>query len=231
MDLSQFDIEKIEAHHQYILGSDEVGRGPLAGPVVAASVAVSRDQLQEFSTFASTLGITDSKKLTDKKRLMIMNELGIDLDQLQVSKKYHHQFFEYSLAELTHEEIDKYNILWASMMAMDKSRESLKLSGKVLWLVDGNRAPIEPMDNLDISCVVKGDQKSLCIALSSIIAKTYRDHLMSVLAKKYPGYGLDKHAGYPTATHREAIKNLGPSPIHRLSFKGVKEYVEAKKGI
>lgn len=230
MNLNTFDLELIRPEHNYLLGSDEVGRGPLAGPVVAASVAVSGEQLSSFIKAASALGITDSKKLSEKKRLLILDELGISLSNLLSKKRYEHELFSFSLGELTHRDIDQHNILVASMMAMDQSREDLGLTGRVMWLVDGSKAPIEPTDSLDISCVVKGDQKSLCIALASIIAKSYRDQLMQRLGELYPGYGFESHAGYPTEAHREAIKNLGPSPVHRLSFKGVKEYVAATKG-
>ncbi len=230
MSLEDFDLNYLRDDHHYLLGSDEVGRGPLAGPVVAATVAVKKSAAKEFSKLANSLGVTDSKKLSDKKRLTILKTLGIELESLKSFVVYERDLFCFSLAELSPAEIDRHNILAASMMAMNSSREKLDLSAKSVWLVDGNRAPIKPMDHLDISCIVKGDQKSKAIALASVIAKSYRDHMMVELGRLYPGYGLEKHAGYPTATHREAIKTLGPSPVHRKSFKGVKEYVETAKG-
>ncbi len=230
MNLNHFDQDHLGEQHDYLLGSDEVGRGPLAGPVVAASVAVKRENIGAFTELASALGITDSKKLSEKKRTHILAALEINLERLRANQIYHHQLFSYSLGELSPQEIDQHNILKASMMAMDQSRQKLALGGRVMWLVDGNRAPAQATDFLEISCVVKGDQKSLCIALASIIAKSYRDLLMQKLGELYPGYGLESHAGYPTAIHREAIRSIGPSPVHRQSFKGVKEYVAHTKG-
>jgi ribonuclease HII len=94
-----------------------------------------------------------------------------------------------------------------------------------VWLIDGNRMPKQVPATVDAQAIIKGDSKSVLIGLASIIAKEYRDNLMVTLSKSFPGYGLEKHAGYPTKAHKEAIAKLGPSPIHRKSFKGVKEHI------
>lgn len=216
-------------HAMFLAGSDEVGRGPLAGPVVACSVVVPRESVADFLAVLGALKVSDSKQLSEKKRTYILKELNIDLSKLQTEKCYEFLGAKFVISALSSQEIDQHNILRASMMAMEKSFRALALNGSVWWMVDGNKAPCQaPLDHT-IECVVKGDQKSLIIGIASIIAKAYRDSLMTQYALEYPGYGLEKHAGYPTAFHREAIASLGPSAIHRLSFKGVKEYVGATK--
>jgi len=228
--MSFFDLEVLNESAEFIVGSDEVGRGPLAGSVVACSVGVNRGELAQFVEQIRALGVTDSKKLTQKKREIILTKLGIDYRNLKFKTKYSVGPALFCLCEVGPAEIDKINILKSSLLAMDRSRLELNGGACELWLVDGNRAPRPSNERLEVKCIVKGDQKSALIGLASVIAKTYRDFLMQELAKVYPGYGLDKHAGYPTQSHRDAIATLGPSPIHRMSFKGVREYVEISSG-
>jgi len=179
-----------------IVGVDEVGRGCLAGPVVAAAVALPED--------ISHLGITDSKKLTPQKRQ--------ELDKI-IRKRA----IAISIALVPSETIDKINILNASLLAMEQAIKKLSITPKAI-LIDGNKTL-----NLEIAqrALVKGDSLSCSIAAASIVAKVYRDNLMIELAKKYPHYGFEKHKGYATKSHRETIKAFGPCPIHRMSFRGV----------
>lgn len=246
-----------------ILGIDEVGRGPLAGPVVACTTfclihskeSLSLSQLFEY---LSGLNITDSKKLTPKKRLDILKKLKIDLLQIKSNHFYKIQLpfisdevieLFFVISEISHKIIDEINILNATKMAMDDSFliglknifenqrvHDDQMHGKIAnVLIDGNMIPpkilqvskqVSKEENywgLKIcpEAIVKGDSKSILIALASIIAKEYRDHLMQEFDSVYSGYNLSKHAGYPTPEHLEALKKMGPSPIHRRSFKGV----------
>lgn len=219
-----FDSERsIKA--PFLAGSDEVGRGPLAGSVVACSVGVEAAALAHFLENVKKCGVNDSKKLGQKKRLDILRTLGVELTQLRPGQCYQLEWGRFALAELSAKQIDQHNILKASMMAMEQSFGLLNLSKPAWWIVDGNKAPVANCQDFEVECVIKGDQKSLVIGLASIIAKTYRDFQMEQLALIYPGYGFEQHAGYPTAFHRQAIARLGVSAIHRRSFKGVKEYV------
>jgi len=222
LDLEYFEKFKI------LIGCDEVGRGPIAGPVVGCAVRVDVKD-KDILEVLSELKVTDSKKLTDKKRAAILQAIGIEVDKLHVNKSYQIKIGKYqasfSLFEHTHLEIDQMNILQASLSAMKSASENLLNSNErdeTLVMVDGNK-------KLAVKCecepIVKGDSKSIVIGIASIIAKNFRDEKMKQYCKKYPGYGLSKHAGYPTSFHREAVKELGPSPIHRKTFKGVKEYI------
>ena len=179
-----------------IAGVDEVGRGPLAGPVTAAAVILDPTRLPE--------GLNDSKRLTARARDRIAAAL---FDCAEVS-----------VAHASVEEIDKINILRASHLAME--RAIFGLSAPVDHaLIDGNLVP------RGLACpaepVVKGDGRSLSIAAASIVAKVTRDRIMVDLAQQHPGYGWEKNAGYPTKAHREAILNLGITPHHRRSFKTI----------
>jgi ribonuclease HII len=185
---------------QPVIGVDEVGRGCLAGPVYAAAVVIPDG--------AQIDGLTDSKKLSEKRR-----------EQLS---KVIHQECQVSLGFASVEEIDRINILWASLLAMKRAVDGLSLkTGHVI--VDGNRAI--PKVELPQTTVIKGDLRAEPIAAASIVAKVFRDQLMKDLAKKYPGYGLEGHKGYATTDHKEAIKKLGPQSFHRKSFAGVREFV------
>ena len=179
-------------------GCDEAGRGCLAGPVVAAAVILPE-------TFNHPL-LNDSKKLSEKQR----NILRPIIEAEAISWKV-------GIASV--EEIDKINILKASFLAMHRAIEGLDTQPEWL-LIDGNRFPKYP--NIPHTCIIKGDGKYRSIAAASILAKTHRDEIMVGLAEQYPNYGWPKNAGYPTAAHREAIAQYGPTPHHRQSFRLLK---------
>ena len=183
-----------------VCGTDEAGRGPLAGPVVAAAVVLPKDFPIEI--------LGDSKKLSEKKRIeaeKIIKERAI-----------------WATAAVSHKIIDEINILNASMLAM--KRAYLKVAGKTrvdVLLADGNRTP-----GVDIECraIVKGDAKIPEIMAASILAKNERDRIMVLCDRKWPGYGYAKHKGYPSPEHRKMIAILGPSPIERMTFRtGIEE--------
>lgn len=219
IDLEYFDT------FSSIIGCDEVGRGPIAGPVNACAVCVDKDHADLIS-FLIDLGVTDSKKLTQKRRLHILEQLKVDLHSLKVNTLYDIKLeqhnFSFVLSELSASEIDKLNILKAALTCMQISSEKL-MQNDAIVLVDGNKTFESSAKHIE--AIVKGDSKSAIIALASIIAKEYRDNLMAQYDKEFPGYGLAKHAGYPTAAHKKAVVNLGVTSIHRKTFKGVKEYV------
>ncbi len=139
-------------------------------------------------------------------------------------KKLSHHIQIY-LYECDREVIDEINILQASLLSMKNCAHKLSAKRRTRALFDGNKIPSEMAKNISCEAIVKGDSKSALIGLASIFAKEYRDNLMEKYSLKYPGYGFEKHAGYPTKKHLEAIKKLGVTPIHRRSFKGVKEYI------
>ena len=176
-----------------ICGVDEAGRGPLAGPVCAAAVILP-EHLQ-------IPGLTDSKKLTDKKR----RELFPIIQE---------QAIAYGIGLASEQEIDEINILQATFLAMGRALEQLSVR-PALALIDGNR---ETDFGLPVKTVVKGDSLSANIAAASILAKVTRDNLMLELAQQYPEYGFDIHKGYGTKAHYEALRTYGPCPIHRRSF-------------
>ena len=176
-----------------VCGIDEAGRGPLAGPVVAAAVILDPER--------PIPGLNDSKKLSEKKR-----------DALAVLIR--ERALAWSVAEATVEEIDRLNILHATMLAMQRAVAGLAVS-PVAALVDGNRCPQLAMP---VEAVVKGDGKIASIAAASILAKTVRDAGMLILHAAYPHYGFDRHMGYPTAAHCAALETHGASPVHRRSF-------------
>ncbi|MDE4304980.1 ribonuclease HII [Phaeobacter gallaeciensis] len=179
-----------------IAGVDEVGRGPLAGPVTAAAVILTTECIPE--------GLNDSKKLSPKKRQAVERAI---FDNGVVA-----------IAHATVEEIDSLNILRASHLAMERAVAALDPQPDYL-LIDGNMIP----NGLQIpaEAVVKGDGKSLSIAAASIVAKEARDRIMVDLAQQFPGYGWEKNAGYPSKQHRTALEELGVTPHHRRSFKPV----------
>mgnify|MGYP000047056421 CR=1 FL=1 len=183
-------------------GCDEAGRGPLAGPVVAAAVILPADYENEL--------LNDSKKL-NKKQLEILEEV-IKRDALA-----------YSVQEVSHTQIDEINILNASYLAMHLSVRDLSIQPDLL-LIDGNR--FKAYDGIPHECIVKGDGKYMSIAAASILAKTHRDRVMAELAQQYPGYGWETNAGYPTIKHRDAIRQLGITPYHRKSFRLLPEQME-----
>ena len=222
--MSFIETDFLNINTEVIAGVDEVGRGPLAGPVVAgcAKYFVSDNLLKDFKKLRD-LGVTDSKKLSISKRERILKEL-----KLRVIKSKQTLFngrLEICLSEVTHQKIDKINILQASLYAMKSSFKKLSLGERSILLIDGNKS-FSVSANVETHTLIKGDEKSVLIGLSSILAKSYRDQSMQKYSKLYPHYDFEKNAGYPTQKHREAIRVYGITPIHRKSFKGVKEYVE-----
>ena len=181
--------KKIEA------GTDEAGRGCLAGPVSAAAVI--------FSENYSNPDLNDSKKLSEKKR----NELRKIIEK---------EALAFSVVHVDNHEIDKINILNASILAMHRAIKQLKIVPGFI-LVDGNR--FSKYGNLEHKCLISGDSKFQNVAAASILAKTYRDELMTKLSKKYPQYNWNKNKGYPTKFHKNSIKLYGPSIYHRKSFR------------
>lgn len=186
---SYFDKTKIEA------GCDEAGRGCLAGPVFAAAVILPKDYKNKI--------LNDSKQLTDKIRY----ELREVIEKAALA---------YAVEEVGNVEIDEINILNASITGMQRAVAKLKTKPELL-LIDGNR--FKPYEDIPHQCIIKGDTKFLSIAAASILAKTYRDDFMKEAAKKYRGYGWENNMGYPTKEHREGIRKLGTTPLHRLSFR------------
>lgn len=179
--------------YQIICGVDEAGRGPLAGPVFAAAVVLPPNLMID--------GLNDSKKLSEKKREILYDEIK----SLAVAC---------NVAFATEREIDEINILNATFLAMKRAVAGLNLQPDVV-LVDGNRSPDL---NVPTQTIVKGDSLSASIAAASILAKVERDRLMKNLSKKYPEYNFEKHKGYGTKVHIDLIKKYGPCEIHRNSF-------------
>ncbi len=213
------------------IGCDEVGRGPLAGPVVSSAVRVSAQNLKSFKKICSKLSITDSKKLTTKKRLEILDFLDIDVTDIHTEKVYSRDLFDFCLDSKSPLVIDEINILQASLLSMRDSCEPFL--GNSFVYIDGNKFLPEQSSEHDsktldknlMEPIVQGDSKNELIALSSIIAKEFRDHMMERFSEMYPLFELEKHAGYPTKRHKELIEKFGPSPIHRKTFKGVREFL------
>ncbi|MGI6374260.1 MAG: ribonuclease HII [Patescibacteria group bacterium] len=195
----QTEQEFFNLGYQYLGGLDEAGRGPLAGPVVAACVVID----SHFKIDQSDLKlVTDSKKLSASKREQLFKIIKEKVTAVEIGIA-------------TNEEIDQINILQASFLAMRRAVKKLKIQPDYL-LVDGNFKV--PQLNKSQTAIVHGDAQVFCIAAASIIAKVSRDWLITELAKKYPQYELEKHKGYGTKRHLELIAKYGPSPLHRLSF-------------
>lgn len=192
---------KLLEKYKYLIGVDEAGRGPLAGPVFVCAFACN---LNDYKSLLSFKELTDSKKLNDKKR-----------EKLFIGFKHK---FRYEIKSASNEEIDKLNILNATLKTMEKAVLSLpgEIVENAIILIDGNRKTSLPYPQIT---VVKGDLKCKTIAAASIMAKVSRDLLMLEMDKKYPQYNFKKHKGYPTKEHKELIKKFGLSPIHRKTFK------------
>lgn len=188
-----YEEELFQQGIQLVCGIDEAGRGPLAGPVCAAAVILP-PHLQ-------ILGLTDSKKLTDKKRRELM----------PIIKE---QAIAWGIGFASHDEIDKINILQATFLAMERALAQLQVKPEFA-LIDGNR---EKDFGLPVKTVVKGDSLSANIAAASVLAKVTRDDLMEAQALEYPQYGFEIHKGYGTKAHYAALTEHGPSPIHRMTF-------------
>ncbi len=193
MDWLEFEKEAAAKGYKAVCGVDEAGRGPLAGPLCAAAVILPENTIIE--------GVNDSKKLSEKKREALFDVIK-------------EQALSYSIAFASVEEIEKMNILNATMLAMKRAVEGLDVKADYA-MIDGNRLP-----NLDIDSefIIKGDAKSMSIACASILAKVSRDRLLYKYAEEFPEYSFDKHKGYGTKVHVEALKKYGPCKYHRLSF-------------
>jgi len=176
-------------------GCDEVGRGCLAGPVVAAAVILPKDYTHPL--------LTDSKALNLEQRNLLKEEIT-------------QEALTFAVAEVDNQTIDKINILNASFLAMHRALDQLDKQPELI-LVDGNR--FNPYPFVPHQCIIKGDSKYFSIAAASVLAKTYRDELMWQLAEDHPQYGWQTNVGYPTRKHRAAIAEYGPTPWHRRSFK------------
>ena len=200
MDLFEFESKASHQGFKNIAGIDEAGRGPLAGPVVAAAVI--------FPSKVNIPGLNDSKKLSANKR----EELFPKIQEISVA---------FGLAVVDQKVIDKINILQAARLAMKQAVETLKITPGLL-LIDGN----QKIDStLNQWAIVKGDSRSLSIAAASVLAKVTRDRIMDDYHKLYPQYEFNRHKGYGTKLHRKLIQEHGPCPIHRNTFKGVSEYI------
>jgi ribonuclease HII len=184
-----------------VAGVDEVGRGPLAGPVVAAAVIL--DPARPIA------GLADSKKLSEKRR----EQLELEILERALC---------WSLGRAEVDEIDRFNILHASLLAMRRAVEALA-TPPVHALIDGNRCPELPCS---AEAIIGGDASEPAISAASILAKVARDREMVLLDRRYPGYGLAQHKGYPTKAHVQALREIGISPIHRRSFGPVKKLLQ-----
>jgi ribonuclease HII len=221
----------------WIMGIDEVGRGPLAGPVVstAALLCFTRPIPREHRPNQQLwdIGVKDSKKLSANKRAELLDHFGVQPTSGVQKLKTDSLGGDIALGLVATalgsvEEIDELNILRATHLSMERAFELLsrELSGNGLILIDGNLIPeglqALPSAGPVVEAVIKGDGREGIIALASIFAKSTRDLMMEELEGQYPGYGFARHAGYPTAYHCEALKKLGVSPCHRRSFKTVR---------
>ncbi|GJQ61683.1 MAG: ribonuclease HII [Melioribacteraceae bacterium] len=191
--MKKFDNSFLAEKIQYVAGTDEAGRGPLAGPVVAAAVLFENDSVIN--------GVNDSKKLNEKTREELFEE---------ITKKA----LSWSYTVIDNYEIDKINILQASLKAMKESVNKLEVKPDLV-LIDGNKSFYT---EIPVKTVVKGDSKSFAIAAASIIAKVTRDRIMKEASGKYPIYLWHKNKGYPTREHITAIKKYGPCDMHRMTF-------------
>ena len=183
-----------------VAGVDEVGRGPLAGPVVAAAVILDDNNPIE--------GLGDSKTISEKKR----EKLAIEIRQKSIA---------WAIGQVEHEEIDELNILNASLLAMQRAVHALGVNPDHVQ-VDGNRCPEL---HCSVESIIKGDSLIAAIGAASILAKVTRDSLMIKMDKIYPGYGFAKHKGYPTRQHKQALENLGVCEIHRRSYAPVRKFL------
>ncbi|MCO4848598.1 MAG: ribonuclease HII [Yoonia sp.] len=202
----EFELAAMAQGARAVAGVDEVGRGPLAGPVCAAAVVLDPDNIPD--------GLNDSKQVTPKMREALFDQLMACADV--------------SIAEATVEEIDVHNILRASHIAMVRAINGLSAPADFI-LIDGNQIPRGL--NTPSQTIVKGDTRSLSIAAASIVAKVWRDRLMVDLAQQHPGYGWDTNAGYPTPVHKKALLKLGVTPHHRRSFKPVHNILYQDKNL
>lgn len=198
----RIETNALQAGYCRVSGIDEAGRGPLAGPVTAAAVILNPQDLID--------GIDDSKSLTEKKREKLFDEIQSRAIAVGVSS-------------VSHDAINSTNVLSATLTAMANAVRQINPIPDFL-IIDGDQ-PLKSI-NLVQTSVIDGDKYSLSVAAASIIAKVTRDRLMREYDKEYPSYGFAQHKGYGTVRHRAAIREHGPCAIHRVKFKGVKEYVQ-----
>ena len=188
-----YEKQAYNSGYKAVCGVDEAGRGPLAGPVCAAAVILPEGLILD--------GVNDSKKLTEKKREKLFDVVR-------------EQALSYCIAFATVEEIEDINILNATMLAMKRAVEGLDIPADFAY-IDGNRTPDLTIPS---QYIIKGDALCMSVAAASILAKVARDRLMLEYAKEYPQYLFEKHKGYGTKVHTDALREFGPSPIHRMSF-------------
>ena len=191
--MKNFDLKYLDKNIKHLAGVDEVGRGPLAGSVVAAAVIFDNETIIE--------GVNDSKQLSEKERI-------------RLSKIIKEKCLAYSFGVVDQNEIDEINILQATLKAMKQAVESLSITPQII-LIDGNKSFVT---NTAVETIVKGDSKSFSIAAASILAKVKRDSMMKKVALEYPEYFWEKNKGYGTKQHIEAIKKYGTTPLHRKTF-------------
>ncbi len=196
----------LKAYYKYKIeaGTDEAGRGCLAGPVTAAAVILPTDFKNDI--------LNDSKQLSEKNRTLLKPLIE-------------EKALSYGVAHVYPKEIDAINILNASILAMHKSLEQLEIDPEFI-IVDGNK--FKPFKKINHECIIKGDGKFLSIAAASVLAKTYRDAYMAILHEEYPMYNWKQNKGYPTKEHREAIRKYGITKYHRKSFKQLPEQLKLK---
>jgi ribonuclease HII len=192
------DLDIDLSAYRFIAGFDEAGRGPLVGPVVAAAVILDPQRPID--------GLRDSKKLTEKKREALAEQIRL-------------RALAWSVVSVSAEDIDRINILQASLLAMQRAGEALSIRPDIA-LVDGNHCPSMACR---VEAIVKGDSRVAAISAASILAKVDRDRQMLALHAEYPQYGFDRHKGYPTRVHMELLQAHGPCPFHRKSFGPVKK--------
>lgn len=204
MKLYKYEHNLLRNGHKYIVGCDEVGRGPLAGPVVASAVILDPEYLIE--------GLDDSKKLSEKKRTKLYDEI---LEHC----------LAYETVYIYPEEIDKINIYQASKKAMMEAIKKLSITPT---FVLSDAMPLEGL-GIPFESIIKGDQTSASIAAASIVAKVSRDSYMVKLASEFPEYGFDKHKGYPTKAHKEALVKHGITPYHRKSYAPVQQVINVQQ--
>lgn len=200
--MDSVSLSSFSHENELICGVDEAGRGPLAGPVFAAAVILDEEN--------PVVGLRDSKKLTAARRELL-------------AERIKESALAWCIAQASEEEIDRLNILQASMLAMRRAIEGLSLL-PTLALIDGNRCPACAVRTEPI---IGGDDKVAQISAASILAKTARDQALLALHERYPHYAFDKHKGYPTALHLERLRLHGVSPVHRLSYAPVREVLAA----
>ena len=230
------ELKLITEYPQEIIATDEVGRGPLSGPVVIGAVRImveNQAALKKVLKLLKLADVADSKKISPKDRGVILKNLGVKDHDFR-SKKIlvlKDVKISYVTWEMDHEIIDQENILAASLRAMKEASQflSTKKKNQTTVLIDGHMklrwgTKTSPWNEIPI---IKGDSKSLLIGLASLIAKEKRDIFMRSMHELYPQYGFNSHFGYPTKSHREAIQKHGPCPIHRKTFKGVKEFLRS----